>query len=180
MLLVPLVVMSVVAGLVAAFLSARQPALTRVNPPGSGSIRTSFRTAGGGAVIAGGVCALIIGAVSARFFATSGAGFGGTPVSGHVIPAWAATLCYFAAMILGMLAQTLFVAIRTRKSGTPPTIEWWGFVAALVVSPLVFGAIYKQLPDDGFVQFAALILSFQNGFFWQDVLSTISAKPGQG
>ena len=48
------------------------------------------------------------------------------------------------------------------------------FLMAIIVSPIVFFAIYNstaQVPDN----IVALLLSFQNGFFWQTVLEKSEA-----
>jgi hypothetical protein len=75
---------------------------------------------------------------------------------------WVA-LCYFVSMVVGMLAQTIWLALQQRAPGVPPTFDKGGFVKPALVAPIVFIAVYQTISDVNFN-------SFQNGFFWQTVL----------
>jgi hypothetical protein len=83
-------------------------------------------------------------------------------------PPWVA-LCYFASMVLGMLAQTIWFALQQRTAGALPTFDKWEFVKPALVAPIVFIAVYQTITDGTF-KAMTLLFSFQNGFFWQTVL----------
>lgn len=81
-----------------------------------------------------------------------------------------AIVLMFVGVILGMAARYLF---RLRQS-----FSWLDFVRPLVISPIVLLPLIGTLQDGGIeaVQLACLvILAFQNGFFWQQVLK--DARP---
>jgi hypothetical protein len=80
---------------------------------------------------------------------------------------------YFA-MVVGMAAKYFYDAIG---KGNTPVIEKWQVVKPLLVSPIVFGAIYGTM-DESTSSLLLLIFSFQNGFFWQTVLTKSSRKVG--
>jgi H+/Cl- antiporter ClcA len=72
----------------------------------------------------------------------------------------------FVGVILGMVARYLFWLRRAAFS-------WLDFVRPLVVSPIVLLPLIGTLENGGLdsVQLASVvILAFQNGFFWQQVL----------
>ncbi len=82
-------------------------------------------------------------------------------------------LLLFAAMLLGMIARVLSIEIekwranRLRTSG--PQINRWDLVYPMLVSIPTFGALLSQTNAES-LTLQALILSFQNGFFWQTIL----------
>lgn len=81
---------------------------------------------------------------------------------------WIEIVLYFC-MILGMAGKYFFDAIGT---GTKKkiVIHKWLLVKPLFISPLVFGAIYVSIEKISSVVLL-LVFAFQNGFFWQSVLS---------
>jgi hypothetical protein len=81
---------------------------------------------------------------------------------------WTA-LAYFAAMVLGMTAQTVWHALGQQRARRPISLDKWEFVKPALVAPIVFLAVYQNIsqPD---ITIVMLIFSFQNGFFWQTVL----------
>jgi hypothetical protein len=79
------------------------------------------------------------------------------------------SLSYFVTMVLGMMAQTLWQAIKQRKKHQPPTLDKWEFVKPALVAPIVFVAVYHNI-SESHVTAIMLLFSFQNGFFWQTVL----------
>lgn len=81
---------------------------------------------------------------------------------------WSA-LAYFAAMVAGMVAQTLWNAIQNRKENAAPVIDKWEFLKPALVAPIVFVAVYQNIVESR-ITVAMLLFSFQNGFFWQTVL----------
>ena len=82
-------------------------------------------------------------------------------------------------MVIGMLARGLHDYIQRCSSiniimATRRVMNSTAFLMAIIVSPIVFFAIYNstaQVPDN----IVALLLSFQNGFFWQTVLEKSEA-----
>jgi hypothetical protein len=78
---------------------------------------------------------------------------------------WLEISLYFI-MLLGMAAKFLFDAIGHRKT---VTFNKWQLLKPVLVSPMVFAAIYSSIGKDG-PSVLLLIFSFQNGFFWQSVL----------
>jgi uncharacterized membrane protein YedE/YeeE len=81
---------------------------------------------------------------------------------------WSA-LAYFAAMVVGMISQTLWQALQDRQPHAAPKIDKWEFVKPALVAPIVFVAVYQNITQTS-VSIAMLLFSFQNGFFWQAVL----------
>ena len=93
-----------------------------------------------------------------------------------------------AIMVVGIFASFAFAKSKdARTRGTPFTVglgeilKDWDFIGALFVSPLIFNSVYaltQQNPET----LGDFLLAFQNGFFWQTVLSGIIAgakKPGK-
>jgi hypothetical protein len=77
----------------------------------------------------------------------------------------------FATMILGMVGKVYYDHI------TKETVFSLSQIALpLIVAPMVYGGIYAALRSSTDV-IPALILSFQNGFFWQDVFAGIKPPP---
>jgi hypothetical protein len=73
----------------------------------------------------------------------------------------------FAVMILGMVSKVYYDHLTKNAVFSLTQI-----LLPLLVAPMVYGAIYASLKSSTDV-IPALILSFQNGFFWQDVFSAI-------
>lgn len=86
----------------------------------------------------------------------------------NVVP-WVG-VAYFVTMVLGMLAHTTWDAISKRKAGKDPIFDRWLYLRPALVAPIIFIAVLKLVGGTSF-DFAALLLSFQNGFFWQTILS---------
>jgi hypothetical protein len=86
----------------------------------------------------------------------------------NVVP-WVG-IVYFVAMVLGMLAHTTWDAVNKRKAGKDPVFDRWLYLRPALVAPIIFIGVLKLVGGSSF-DFAALLLSFQNGFFWQTVLS---------
>jgi hypothetical protein len=78
----------------------------------------------------------------------------------------------FAVMILGMVSKVYYDHLTKNMVFSLSQI-----VLPMLVAPIVYGAIYASLKSSTDV-IPALILAFQNGFFWQDVLGGI--KPAVG
>jgi hypothetical protein len=77
---------------------------------------------------------------------------------------------YFLSMVLGMFAHTTWDAITKRRGGKAPIFDKWLYLRPALVAPIIFLAVLKLVGGRSF-DAAALLLSFQNGFFWQTVLS---------
>ena len=85
-------------------------------------------------------------------------------------PGWAAP-AYFVAMVAGMLAQTIWHSLQSRKPNSAPVFDKWEFVKPALVAPIVFIAVYNGI-SHAELTLAMALFSFQNGFFWQTVLRT--------
>jgi len=95
----------------------------------------------------------------------------------NTVPVWAG-ISYFAAMLVGMAANAAFDAIGKRKEGTPPVFDPWSFLQPALVAPMVFLGVRGVLKDSAFT-LEAILLAFQNGFFWQTVFEKLR-RPGAG
>src|SRR5262245_65966184 len=73
----------------------------------------------------------------------------------------------FAVMILGMVGK-LYYDHLTKNA----VFSLTQILLPVIVAPMVYGAIYGALRSSTDV-IPALILAFQNGFFWQDVFRGI-------
>jgi len=87
----------------------------------------------------------------------------------------------FIAMLLGMFAKPIYDYFRTEASlGCQALIRQ--LVPPLVISPVVFFGIVKtvsvDLPGEGGL-LTLFLFAFQNGFFWQNTLETVSAQAGK-
>jgi hypothetical protein len=71
-------------------------------------------------------------------------------------------------MLVGMASKYLFDAIG--EGGRRPRINKWQLFRPMLVSPIVFGAVYGSIGEDTAL-LLNLIFAFQNGFFWQTVLN---------
>jgi hypothetical protein len=87
-------------------------------------------------------------------------------------------------MLLGMMTRYLVSLIEERreklveltKSGQQnPKVnlrfDVWEFSYPLLFSVMTFGGLLSQIKDDT-LTVANVVLSFQNGFFWQSLLKT--------
>jgi hypothetical protein len=72
----------------------------------------------------------------------------------------------YVAMLLGMAAKYGYDAIG---EGSHLTVQKWQLVKPMLVSPMVFGAIYGNMGGRT-PPLLLLIFAFQNGFFWKTVL----------
>lgn len=93
----------------------------------------------------------------------------GSSASDQSVVPWVGVV-YFVAMVVGMFAHTTWDAINKRKAGKDPVFDRWLYFRPALVAPIIFIAVLKLVGGSSF-DFAALLLSFQNGFFWQTVLS---------
>ena len=75
----------------------------------------------------------------------------------------------YAAMLFGMLGVSWYDALEGPPEETIDPQWSRAFVRSAIVSPIIFFAVYKIAQDqpDGAV---ALLLAFQNGFFWKTIL----------
>lgn len=85
-------------------------------------------------------------------------------------------LIALALMLGGMVAKYLFDLIQERRKkkeqGEPnPRLEFdkWNFLRPFIVSFIVFGSFW-QLHGNESLSLGWLVISFQNGFFWQTIL----------
>jgi len=75
---------------------------------------------------------------------------------------------YAVAMIVGILAKEIWDNIN--ETGTVK-VQLPRIIAALLVSPIVYAAVYSHLAKDE-LSLLGLAIAFQNGFFWQAVFRT--------
>jgi hypothetical protein len=85
------------------------------------------------------------------------------------IPWWDIGLYFM--MVVGMAAKYFFDAIGT---GNQIDFQKWQFIKPVFISPIIFGVIYGKA-GEGTALSLLLIFAFQNGFFWQTVLTKTSA-----
>jgi uncharacterized membrane protein len=76
----------------------------------------------------------------------------------------------YLAMMAGMVAKTIFDHL-TRNTN----LEWKTFLIPLVVSPLVYGFVFRFVKGSE-EKVLMLIFGFQNGFFWQDIFGRLPYK----
>jgi len=77
-------------------------------------------------------------------------------------------ITYLLSMIMGILAKEIWDNIN--ETGEV-NIRLSRLIAALVVSPIIYAAIYSKLLQNQF-SLLGLAVAFQNGFFWQAVFQT--------
>ncbi|MBR0684443.1 hypothetical protein JQ594_00825 [Bradyrhizobium manausense] len=94
---------------------------------------------------------------------------GGAEVNANAEASRWSALAYFVAMVVGMIAQTIWHALQNRQPNAAPSIDKWEFLKPALVAPIVFVAVYQNIAQPQ-VSVAMLLFSFQNGFFWQTVL----------
>jgi hypothetical protein len=85
-------------------------------------------------------------------------------------------------MLVGIFASFVFAKSKDAKArgvsfsiGLAEITRDWEFLGALFVSPLIFNSVYaltQQNPET----LGDFLLAFQNGFFWQTVLSGIVGR----
>lgn len=79
-------------------------------------------------------------------------------------------------ILLGMSAKVIFNGIEERKKkisngikNPPVKIDKWDFFKPFIVSFIVFGVFWNKYGHE-ILTLNYLIISFQNGFFWQTIL----------
>ncbi len=79
-------------------------------------------------------------------------------------------------MVLGMAGKYLFDVIEARRQKkaqghTNPKLEFdrWDFFQPFIISFMVFGAFWNVHGHEA-LSISCLVISFQNGFFWQTIL----------
>jgi hypothetical protein len=84
----------------------------------------------------------------------------------------------FFSMLVGMASKYLFDIINEKDEKKKRRIAFnkWQFLKPFLVSPIIFGTILSQVPDNMPV-FMLFIISYQNGFFWHTLL--YKAEPGK-
>lgn len=98
-------------------------------------------------------------------------GAGGDPTPPPKLKITAADLMYGAAMLVGILAKEVWDGIN--ETGTL-RVRGPRLIAALIVSPIVYVAVYSRFTQDS-INLLGLAIAFQNGFFWQAVFRTAQA-----
>ncbi|MCU0285579.1 MAG: hypothetical protein MUF15_04180 [Acidobacteria bacterium] len=80
----------------------------------------------------------------------------------------------FFAMLLGMASKYLFDLIG-EKNRRRITFNKWQFLKPFLVSPIIFGAILSQVPEN-ISAFMLFLISYQNGFFWHTLLYKVGPE----
>lgn len=89
-------------------------------------------------------------------------------------------LLIYGAIVLGVFASYMLEVLN--KGAFPPLNQTLiKLIVALIIGVVVFPSIYRKADlnpvNPGFMQFA---VAFQNGFFWEALMKTISASIGAG
>lgn len=82
-------------------------------------------------------------------------------------------ITYLLTMIMGILAKEIWDNIN--ETGAI-SIKIPRLIAALIVSPIIYAAIYSKLIQNQ-LSLLGLAVAFQNGFFWQAVFRTTQKGP---
>ena len=86
----------------------------------------------------------------------------------------------FVVIIVGMIAKVVFDQIdKASALELRELLDWRKCIKALIVSPLVFGTFLAIANFENLDQTQVIVIllsAFQNGFFWQTVLSTGAKK----
>ncbi len=93
----------------------------------------------------------------------------GTSSESTNLPVWTGA-AYFGAMVAGMAAHTVWLMLPKIKGSHPLSFDRWQFVRPALVAPIIFLAVWKTVGSQP-LGVEPILLSFQNGFFWQTVLS---------
>ena len=78
----------------------------------------------------------------------------------------------FVAMLAGMVGKTYYDHITKNNQA----FAFNQFLIPIIVSPMIFGVVFSFIKNTEPIP--ALILGFQNGFFWQDIFSGLKAPNG--
>ena len=78
-------------------------------------------------------------------------------------------ITYLLTMIIGIFAKDIWDNIN--ETGVI-SIKIPRLIAALIVSPIIYAAIYSKLIQNQLTLFG-VAMAFQNGFFWQTVFGTV-------
>jgi hypothetical protein len=76
---------------------------------------------------------------------------------------------YLAAMLVGILGKEVWDQVNSTGS---VGVRWAHLIGALIVSPVVYGAVQNTFFRDE-LSIAGLAIAFQNGFFWQSVFEGV-------
>jgi hypothetical protein len=77
---------------------------------------------------------------------------------------------YFVTMVAGMAAHTTWQFLPQSQRAKPVAFDKWQYVRPALVAPMIFLAVWKIVGVQPF-GIESILLSFQNGFFWQTVMS---------
>lgn len=95
-------------------------------------------------------------------------GGGSSTAQGNPAP-WQG-IVYFCAMVAGMAAHTTWEFLPKSRRAKPIAFDKWQYVRPALVAPMIFLAVWKIVGIQPF-GIESILLSFQNGFFWQTVMS---------
>jgi hypothetical protein len=81
----------------------------------------------------------------------------------------------FIVMVIGMIAKVTFDILNSKEK-SPWRLK--DFLLPIMVSPLVYYSLFQivnvQVTQTGFI--GMLLLAFQNGFFWQSTMDSLSGR----
>ena len=82
----------------------------------------------------------------------------------------------FGSTVLGIIIQAVYGPLLKREK-----FNWISLALALIAAPLVFYNVFaKMIGGAGMPSWANLGLAFENGFFWNAILSVIRLDGGDG
>jgi len=86
-------------------------------------------------------------------------------------------LCLFASMTLGMCAKAVWDAAESAQPRQPLRLNYRSMLVPVLVAPIVFISVIRAV-GEGNLDALRLCFGFQNGFFWQTVLSRKARAAG--
>jgi hypothetical protein len=89
--------------------------------------------------------------------------------SGFRINITSLDFAYLAAMLSGVFGKEVWDQVNSTGS---IGVRWAHLIGALIVSPVVYGAVQNTFFRDE-LSIAGLAIAFQNGFFWQSVFEGV-------
>ena len=89
-------------------------------------------------------------------------------------------LVLFSVMLLGMLTNTIYDLLKTRINSklsndggkVKHQFIWEQFLLPLTISGILFGYIWGNHSNES-LDTSTILLSYQNGFFWQTIISKL-------
>jgi hypothetical protein len=103
---------------------------------------------------------------------------GDKPIAEH----WTLIGLYLCA-VLGIVAHHVFIQIKEiDDKNDQPKIKWFPLLKPLIISPIIFIAVWSQLSQMGVqgqglkANITQFVFAFQNGFFWKTIYEKLEHK----